>query len=55
MKVTDYIHEAGGKTLISFEILPPLKGGSIQTIFKAMDPVLIPDAAYRLLPENIHT
>ncbi|HRN33268.1 MAG TPA: methylenetetrahydrofolate reductase [NAD(P)H] [Saprospiraceae bacterium] len=40
MKVTDYIHEAGGKTLISFEILPPLKGGSIQTIFKAMDPLM---------------
>jgi len=40
MKVTEYIAEANGKTLISFEILPPLKGGSMQTIFRALDPLM---------------
>ena len=40
MKVTEYIAEAKGKTLISFEILPPLKGGSMQTIFKTLDPLM---------------
>ena len=40
MKVTEYIAEANGKTLISFEILPPLKGGSMQTIFKTLDPLM---------------
>lgn len=40
MKVTEYIAEAKGRTLISFEILPPLKGGSMQTIFKTLDPLM---------------
>ncbi len=40
MKVTDYISEAKDRTLISFEILPPLKGGSIQAIFRALDPLM---------------
>lgn len=40
MKVTDYIEHANGKTLVSFEILPPLKGGSMQTIFNALDPLM---------------
>ena len=40
MKVTEYIAKAKGKTLISFEILPPLKGGSMQTIFKGLDPLM---------------
>lgn len=40
MKVTEYIAQAKGKTLISFEILPPLKGGSMQTIFKGLDPLM---------------
>jgi methylenetetrahydrofolate reductase (NADPH) len=40
MKVTDHFLKAHGKTLISFEILPPLKGGSIQSIFDVLDPLM---------------
>lgn len=39
MKVTDHI--AGAKdTLISFEILPPLKGKTINTIYNHLDPLM---------------
>lgn len=40
MKVTDHFKAANGETLISFEILPPLKGGSIQKIFDILDPLM---------------
>jgi methylenetetrahydrofolate reductase (NADPH) len=40
MKVTEYIAQANGKTLISFEILPPVKGGSMKTIFDTLDPLM---------------
>lgn len=40
MKVTEYFERADGETLISFEILPPLKGGSMQTIFDSLDPLM---------------
>ncbi len=40
MKVIDHIHNAGGKTLISFEVLPPLKGGTMQSIFDTLDPLM---------------
>ena len=40
MKVTDYIAQANGNTLISFEILPPVKGGSIKAIFDTLDPLM---------------
>jgi methylenetetrahydrofolate reductase (NADPH) len=40
MKVTEYFRRAEGKTLISFEILPPLKGGGIQSIFDTLDPLM---------------
>lgn len=40
MKVTDYFEKANGRTLVSFEILPPLKGGSIKTIFDTLDPLM---------------
>ena len=40
MKVTDYFEKAQGNTLVSFEILPPLKGGSIKTIFDTLDPLM---------------
>ena len=39
MKVTDHLKEAEG-TLFSFEILPPLKGKSIQSIFDGIDPLM---------------
>jgi methylenetetrahydrofolate reductase (NADPH) len=40
MKVTEHIRSAKGKTLFSFEILPPLKGQNIQTIFDNIDPLM---------------
>src|SRR5690606_2963291 len=40
MKVTEHIENANGKTLFSFEILPPLKGQNIQSIFDSIDPLL---------------
>jgi methylenetetrahydrofolate reductase (NADPH) len=40
MKVTDYFEKAKGQTLISFEVLPPLKGGSIQDIFETLDSLM---------------
>ena len=40
MKVTEHIEKANGKTLFSFEILPPLKGQNIQSIFDAIDPLI---------------
>ena len=40
MKVTQHIENAQGKTLFSFEILPPLKGQNIQSIFDNIDPLM---------------
>jgi methylenetetrahydrofolate reductase (NADPH) len=40
MRVTDYFDQANGQTLLSFEVLPPLKGGSMQAIFDALDPLM---------------
>ena len=40
MKVTEYFEKAQGRTLISFEVLPPLKGGSMQAIFDTLDPLM---------------
>ncbi|MFK8161704.1 MAG: methylenetetrahydrofolate reductase [NAD(P)H] [Lewinella sp.] len=40
MRVTEYFEKAKGKTLISFEVLPPLKGGSMQAIFDTLDPLM---------------
>ena len=39
MKVTDYIQNSK-QTLFSFEILPPLKGKSIQSIYDCIDPLM---------------
>ena len=39
MKVTDHLRNAEGP-LFSFEILPPLKGKSIQSIFDGIDPLM---------------
>ena len=40
MKVTQHIQQAAGKPLFSFEILPPLKGQNIQSIFDGIDPLM---------------
>jgi methylenetetrahydrofolate reductase (NADPH) len=39
MKIIDHIKQAE-KTLFSFEILPPLKGDSIDSIYKGIDPLM---------------
>ena len=39
MKVTEHI-QAAKDTLFSFEILPPLKGKSIQSIYDGIDPLM---------------
>ncbi len=40
MKVTDHISNSNGKTLFSVEILPPLKGKSIRSIYDILDPIM---------------
>ena len=40
MKIIDHIKESNGKTLFSFEILPPLKGLGIQSIYNGIDPLM---------------
>lgn len=40
MKVTDYFKHANGKPLVSFEVLPPLKGGGMHSIFEILDPLM---------------
>lgn len=39
MKVIDHINQAKS-TLVSFEILPPLKGKGIQSLYKHLDPLM---------------
>ncbi|MEM7186627.1 MAG: methylenetetrahydrofolate reductase, partial [Bacteroidota bacterium] len=40
MKVTEHIAKANGDTQFSFEILPPLKGQNITSIFDNIDPLM---------------
>jgi methylenetetrahydrofolate reductase (NADPH) len=40
MKVTEHIKKANGKTLFSFEIIPPKKGNSIQELYNNIDPLM---------------
>ncbi|MCX2679477.1 methylenetetrahydrofolate reductase [NAD(P)H] [Galbibacter sp. EGI 63066] len=40
MKVTDHIKRAQGKTLFSFEIVPPQKGKKIEDLYKNIDPLM---------------
>ena len=40
MKVTEHIEQSKGKTRFSFEILPPLKGQNIDSIFNNIDPLM---------------
>ena len=37
MKITEHIANAKGQTQFTFEILPPLKGQNINSIFEALD------------------
>ena len=40
MKITEILENNKGHNLVSFEILPPLKGQNIQSIFDAIDPLM---------------
>jgi len=40
MKVTDHIKNANGKTLFSFEVIPPKKGKNIQDLYNNIDPLM---------------
>jgi methylenetetrahydrofolate reductase (NADPH) len=40
MKVTEHIDKAKGKTLFSLEIIPPVKGESIETLMDNIEPLL---------------
>ena len=40
MKIIEHFEKSKGETLVSFEVLPPLKGGSMQAIFDALDPLM---------------
>ena len=40
MKVTDHLARANGKTLFSFEVLPPKKGENIHTLFSNIEPLM---------------
>ena len=40
MKVTEHLKKANGDTKFSFEILPPLKGQHIDSIFNNIDPLM---------------
>jgi methylenetetrahydrofolate reductase (NADPH) len=40
MKVTEHLNNANGKTLFTIEILPPLKGENIKSLFDNLDPLM---------------
>lgn len=40
MKITEHIQRAEGKTLFSFELIPPIKGNGIKQIYDAIDPLM---------------
>lgn len=40
MKITDHLARAAGQSLFSFEILPPVKGQTIQSLYRSVEPLL---------------
>ena len=40
MKVIDHLNQSKGKTLFSFEIIPPKKGNNIQELYNNIDPLM---------------
>ena len=40
MKVTEFFKDSSKGTRVSFEVLPPLKGGGMQAIFDTLDPLM---------------
>jgi len=46
MSVIESIKKSGGRTLFTFELLPPLKGHSIERVYKAIDRLIEFEPAY---------
>jgi methylenetetrahydrofolate reductase (NADPH) len=40
MKITEHIKKANGRTLFSFEVIPPKKGNNIQELYDNIDPLM---------------
>ena len=40
MKIIEHIKNSKGKTKFTFEILPPLKGQNIKSVFDSIDPLM---------------
>ena len=40
MKVIEHLDQNKGKTLFSFEVIPPVKGKSIEELYKNIDPLM---------------
>jgi len=40
MKVTEHLRQAAGRTLFSFEVLPPRKGENIHSLFSNIEPLM---------------
>ena len=40
MKVTEHLAKANNTTLVSFEVLPPLKGKTIRSLYNHLDPLM---------------
>ena len=40
MKITEHLEKTTGETVFSFEILPPLKGFNINSIYENIDPLM---------------
>ena len=40
MKITQHLEEKKGKTLYSLEIVPPMKGEGIQSLYDNLDPLM---------------
>lgn len=40
MKVIEHIAAAGGRTLFTFEVIPPLKGHNIEELYRNIDPLM---------------
>jgi len=46
MTIIEKLNKSEGKTLFSFEILPPLKGDTINSVYENVDPLMEFDPAY---------
>jgi methylenetetrahydrofolate reductase (NADPH) len=46
MKIVDHLKKAKGKTLFSFEIIPPMKGRNIQELYDNIDPLMAFDPPF---------